>query len=565
MPAVPETQNLSCAVAVAPSQSDADLLSYLRDCAIAESAARFRAACGERISVAIPATPARDARATDSTAVAWWQHRFLELLACGAVSAPDGSTARWTLITEATNPESLTGLRTLTGWSEPALAAQRDALDHIDGVDIKAATVDGRRLTLFVAATDKPELGCLALMSPRHPGVSDWLAPDVTPIDDGETTGLIAGRVRPTGAVLTIDGLPRAIPLVVADGVEEHLGPTAILVSEATPNIDRDLLARLSATAPAWGASQKRIRSRNSIRFRIPSVPISAPGAVSDVPVPVLRCGACGVVPAPAGMLPILADSPPQMDCPNCGVTATRDAETLVFGPGGRLPWLAEESHVAATLIAGPHGRDTTLADRAMTKALRDLEPSRCHDDEPYAVNLATGAIAGDAPPPDADGDALRFALLFAAAPATSFTWLVVDHEHCARFLDDVGEYATPRLAAAVAASGTLALEAIDDSEPRRRKLLAWCDTARRRISDNLTTLQTHRAARNTIILLDRIKAFEQRSAVMAPGNAADVAATAGALALLVRLAEPLAPRTMATIWESAGHEGPLSDLPWPG
>jgi len=341
VPAVPETQNLSCAVAVAPPLSDADMLSHLRDCALAESYARYRLACGEQITLAIPATPARDATAVDSAGVAWWQHRFLELLACGAVSPPDGSTGRWTLTTETTNLESLASLRTLSGWSEPAVIAQRDALDHIDGVDIKAATVDGRRLTLFVPATDKPEQGCLALMSPRHPGVSNWLSPGVAPIDDGNTTGLIAGRVRPTGAVLTIDGLPRAIPLVVADGVEDHLGPTAVLVTEATPNVDRDLLARLSATAPAWGASQKRIRSRNSVRFRIPSVPISQPGAASDVPVPVVRCDGCGPVAVPVDMLPILRDSPKQLDCPTCGEKAARDTGTLVFGPGGRLPWLA--------------------------------------------------------------------------------------------------------------------------------------------------------------------------------------------------------------------------------
>ena len=567
VPAVPETQNLSCAVAVAPSRSDADLLSYLRDCAVAESHARYRSACGEQISVTIPATPARDATAADSAGVDWWQRRFLELLAAGAVSPPVTSTGRWTLTTETTNPESLAGLRTLTGWSEPALAAQRDALGHVDGVEIKAATVDGRRLTLFVAAADKPEQGCLAVMSPRHPGVSDWLSPDVTPIDDGDTTGLIAGRVRPTGAVLTIDGLPRAVPLVVADGVEIHLGPTAVLVSEATPNVDRDLLTRLSGTAPAWGASQKRIRSRTSTRFRIPSVPISEPGAVSDVAVPAVRCERCGPVAVPAGMLPILRDSPKQLDCPTCGAKAARDTETLVYGPGGRLPWLAAETQVEATLIAGPHGRDATLADRAMAKALRDLEPSRCHDGEPYAVNLATGAITGDAPGGGGDGvvdgDALRFALLFAAAPATSFAWQAGDHEHCARFLDDLGEYAVPRLAAAIAGSGTLPI-AIDDGAPRRLKLIGWCDTARRRITENMAALQTHRATRNTMILLDRIKAFEERSAAMAPGDAADVAATASALALLVRLAEPLAPQAMSAIWERAGHEGPLSDVPWP-
>jgi hypothetical protein len=564
-PAVPETQNLSSAVAVAPSQSDADWLSHLRDCAIAESYARFRLACGQRIDVAIPATRARDASAPDSTEVAWWQHRFLELLASGAVSPPDASTDRWTLTTEATNPESLAVLRTLTGWSEPALAAQRDALDHVDGVDIKAATVDGRRLTLFVPATDKPERGCLALMSPRHPGVSDWLSPDVAPIDDGDTTGLVAGHVRPTGAVLTIDGLPRAVPLVVSDGVQDHFGPTAVLVSPATPNVDGDLVARLSGTAPAWGASQKRIRSRNSTRFRIPSVPISGPGSVSDVPVPVVRCGDCGPIPVPADMLPILRDSPTQLACPNCGAHAARDGEALVFGPGGRLPWLAAETHVEAMLIAGPHGRDTTLADRAMAKALRDLAPSRCQDGEPYSVNLATGAIAGEAPVSGVNEDALRFALLYAAAPATSFTWQPVDYERCAQFLDHLGEYATPRLAKAIADSGAPPSEAIDDGVPRRRKLIAWCGTARQRISENMTAQQTHRATRNIMILLERIEAFEQRSAAMAPGDATDAAATASALALLVRLAEPLAPRTMATVWERAGHEGPLSELPWPG
>lgn len=565
-PAVPETQNLSCAVAVAvaPSRTDADRLSHLRDRAIAESYARFRSACGQPISVAIPATPAGDARAPDPEAVAWWQHRFLELLACGAVSAPYAQDDHWSLATDATNAESLEVLRTLTGWSEPALAAQRDALDHVAGVEIKAATVDGRRLTLFVPATDEPEQGCLALMSPRHPGVGDWLSPDVAPIDDGNTTGLIAGHVRPTGAVLTIDGLPRAVPLVVSDGVQDHLGPTAVLVSPATPNVDGDLVTRLAGSAPAWGASQKRIRSRNSMRFRIPSVPVSGPAAVSGVPVPVVRCGDCGPVPMAADMLPVLHDSPAQVTCPNCGAQASRDGASLVFGPGGRLPWLAAESPADAMLIAGPYGRDATLADRTMAKALRDLEPSRCHDGEPYSVNVATGDIAGERPPSDADDDALRFALLYAAAPAKSFTWQAVDHEQCARFLDHLGEYAIPRLTAAIATSQDPALEAIDDSAPRRRKLIAWCDTARTRITENMTALQTHRATRNIMILLDRIKAFEERSAATAPDNKGDAAAIACALALLVRLAEPLAPQTMSSIWERAGHERPLSELPWP-
>ncbi len=122
--------------------------------------------------------------------------------------------------------------------------------------------------------------------------------------------------------------------------------------------------------------------------------------------------------------------------------------------------------------------------------------------------------------------------------------------------MDDLAEYAIPRLAAA---SG-----AIDDGAPRRLKLISWCDTARRRITENMAALQTHRATRNAMILLDRIKAFEERSTATAPGDAADIAAIASALSLLVRLAEPLAPQAMATIWERAGQDGPLSDVPWP-
>ena len=557
---MPETQNLSSAVAVAPFHSDADILSYLRDCAIAESYARFRSASGQPTSVAIPATAAARRPGPRGRGVV-------------ATSLPGAARLRSGVTALFTRPPLDAGHRHdqrreprspahPDGLERAGLAAQRDALDYIDGVEIKAATVDGRRLTLFVPATEKPEQGCLALMSPSYPGVGDWLSPDVAPLDDGNTTGLIAGRVRPTGAVLTIDGLPRAVPLVVADGVQDHLGPTAVLVSAATPNVDGDLVARLAGSAPAWSASQKRIRSRNSTRFRIPTVPISGPGAVSEVPVPVVRCGDCGAVPVPADMLPILRDSPMQLDCPNCGAPARRDEESLVFGPGGRLPWLAAERPAEAVLIAGPHGRDTTLADRAMAKALRDLEPSRCHNGEPYSVNLATGIIAGQARASDLDSDALRFALLYAAAPTTSFTWQPVDHEQCAQFLDHLGEYAIPRL---TAASGALPLNAIDDSAPRRRKLIAWCTTARERISENMAALQTHRATRNTMILLERIKAFEQRSAVTTPGNAADAAATASALALLVRLAEPLAPQAMSAIWESAGGDGPLSEQPWPG
>src|SRR5690242_14428428 len=67
-------------------------------------------------------------------------------------------------------------LEELVHWNKGAIGAQRSVLGRVDGVELDANTLDGRKLTLFTPHADAVARAELALLSPNHPEIEGWTA-----------------------------------------------------------------------------------------------------------------------------------------------------------------------------------------------------------------------------------------------------------------------------------------------------------------------------------------------------------------------------------------------------
>jgi leucyl-tRNA synthetase len=201
---------------------------------------------------------------------------------------------------------------------------------------------------------------------------------------------------------------------------------------------------------------------------------------------------------------------------------------------------------------------------RTIAKALRDAGALELADGEPHGATLVHAPLQlGDAPASElleAHGsDAVRFALLLAAAPTKAFAGDDAILRQSSAFLSELRSFAEARL-------GGVGPDArLDAEDGLRRRLAGWCDTAAARVAENYERLDAHRATRNVMELLTRIQDFERRVLDHRGEMAgADREALALALLTLVRLMAPMAPRLAEELWQSAGAEGGVADAGWP-
>ncbi len=267
--------------------------------------------------------------------------------------------------------------------------------------------------------------------------------------------------------------------------------------------------------------------------------------------------------------------------------------------PDGHAAALA--AALPALAVAGPDDAAALLDIRTVAKALRDSGGLELASGEPLGAVAAVGkvrfraapsaksaAVNGAAPadgaPPAADGaadeggtaqgdaaqaataaandpatlaarhgaEAVRFALLHAAAPEKRFRGGDDVVGYAARFLTELDEFARGRL------DGAAPGGEIDLDDGLRRRLAGWCATAASRTAENYERRDLHRATRNAITLLARIRDFdaavsEQRGEVVG----ADRDAIAAALTSLAQLLAPLAPVAAAGLAQPAPQDPP--------
>jgi leucyl-tRNA synthetase len=396
-----------------------------------------------------------------------------------------------------------------------------------------------------------------------------------------------------SGLWVQVPGMDDLLPLVVSLAVDARFGATAVLGIPAADPLDKRLAEHLPPPPSLrFHAKMKPSKPRPAERFRARDLLISS-GECRGAAIPVVRCGACGTVPVALDAVP--PPSTADCTCPRCGEPAQAEESTLdprVARWGEMLITVPSADRMEAgfehaelrrwlpvtTTLNDADAATALLCSRTLMKALRDLgKADFMPGEEPWVRDVPAGGIDADTPDTEAaaddaaaphalaeevGADAIRFALLYGAAPSKSLgaEAFEFDLQLSRDFLARLWSYAEPRLAA-----GGSPEDAIDTSSRLRKRLAAWCDVALRKVTENFAELKTHRATRNTMLLLDRIEDFERRTTPEAGDlSAEDAAAVRSALSLLIALLAPIAPHLCDELWARTGGDGAIGEAPWP-
>jgi leucyl-tRNA synthetase len=532
---------------------------------------------------------------------------------------------QWFLRLSAYLEENDRRLEELEKWDDTSLASQRFVLGRVDGVELLARSEDGGELMVFTPYAEGPGLARFVLLSPKHPEVERWAGdPEVREqLEDmrlggwerssraAETMALVD-----TGHTVSLPDGGAPLPVAISPVVDERFGATAVL---GVPELDRtdELIAqRLPGIKPTALEAQgvDATGARAAVRYRANDFSISRQRAWGT-PIPIVYCESCGTVPVPREQLPVplpldlkptgagnpLAEREDfvRTTCPGCGGEGRRETDTLdchfdalwlwipaCVPPGARqeplerifeLPdlraWLPSER-----LVAGSDSGNFMFDQRITTKALRDIGPlAFLPQGEPFAGALMHEMVIrdgrkmskhlGNVVDPDElvesfGADTVRLAVLWAARPQKSLNWSDSAVQFCHRFLHNLWRYTHARLAQAAPDGGELDP---NSTEFLRRRLVKWCDIAVEKVTEDLQSLEMHKAVRNVIRLLDRIKDFE--SLVLKRSGALckeDHEALVDALALMALVLGPFAPHIGEELWLACGRGEPGVDTPWP-
>jgi leucyl-tRNA synthetase len=419
--------------------------------------------------------------------------------------------------------------------------------------------------------------------------------------------------VVPTSLSVFAPGISRPLPVLISPSVDARFGPTAVLGIPSADRTDKAIFGQLEKPADRgalrhgglWRGDKGKPATRPAKRFRAADFPVSRQRAWG-APIPIVHCDACGTVPVPLDQLPVrlpddltvtaegnaLLERPDFLECacPSCGGPARRETDTLdchFDAASQQFPLPAPTADRGHSLLTHPelqrwipvglyiNGADTgnfVLDQRTISKMLRDLgHMTWMPDGECYQVTYTHEMVQlagrkmskhlGNTVTPQEiverfGADALRFATLYAAAPAKAFTWDDSLLTYSAAFLRRLWAFAEPRLGAPP--------REIDRSDGLRRRLAGWCDTAAAKVTQNYARLDMHRATRNVMTLFERIEDFETRVAAHREPTPEDREATVYALGVLLRLLAPVAPHIAEELWARSGAEGFVADAGWP-
>jgi leucyl-tRNA synthetase len=528
---------------------------------------------------------------------------------------------QWFLRSSSFLAENDERLAELSGWNKAALGAQRAFFGRVEGVELSATALDGKAVTVFTPHGDSIADAAFVALSLNYPQLEEWLTSDsvraqVSEIRDGgwrrSDRGATVVPAIETELGVSVPGVERVLPVVISPAVDARFGPTAILGIPGKDATDTAIASRLSTGgSSAWRPAKLTAAPQPAVRYSAQDYPVSRQRAWGS-PLPIVHCPSCGTVPVPAEELPValpadlritgtgnaLADDPDfvRCSCPSCGGPAERETDTLDCHFDGLWIWMAlcvpadsrtEEMFAhpdvrkwlpAEQIVWGMDGGVEMAGHRTTIKMLRDRGIfDHLPTGEPYQRVTMHGMVTqdgqkmskhlGNVADPDellsrVGADTLRFTMLYAAAPRNGVNWTEDGLNYCHHFLERLWNYAWPRLQWR---PDSVESGEADTPDKLRRMLRKWCDIAAEKITNDMETLQMHRATRNVILLLTRIEDFERR-ALEKRGELEDEDrdALAHALAGLTQLIAPIAPHIAEELWAQTGHEAFVSVVPWP-
>ncbi|HEX7289976.1 MAG TPA: class I tRNA ligase family protein [Conexibacter sp.] len=518
-------------------------------------------------------------------------------------------------------------LDTLTGWDVNALGAQRSLLSRVEGVELDATTPAGTPAVVFAAEPDALGAAAFVAVSPNHPELADWVGQlrETDALRDMRSMGWRSGDragtvdVIDTGLTARVDGIDRALPVLVSPIVDARHGATVSLGIPAADATDATIAEKAGVAAPAADApAVADTATRPARRYAITDFSVGRQRSWG-APIPIVYCEACGIVPVPKDQLPVVLPTDLRIDgtgrplaeradfvntaCPSCGGPARRETDTLDCHVDAFWTWLSIAVPYAdraeamfdhpqtarwlpvTNVIRGTDGAGFVFDQRSFTKMLRDVGLlTHIADGEPFTNQRMIGLVRFDgkkmskhlrntvelkAMLEQVGADVLRVAMMYAAAPKNDFHWTDEPIRFCAEWLEQLWDWAAPRMRRWERLDADLR-EQVDGATRLRRRLVTWCDMAHRNVTRALDAIEMKHAVEGVIALLDKLREFERR-ALAGPGaggdgalDPLDEAALLIATRQLVRLLAPLAPHLAEELWSLAGEQRMLATLPWP-
>jgi len=510
--------------------------------------------------------------------------------------------SEWYLRLSAYNEENWRRIEELDGWSKTAISTQRALLGRQAGVEFEAPSAEAGPLTVFTSSPDRIREAIGVAVSPYHPELERLIEGDLDAFlgdlrhacRSRSARTAAASPVLETGSTATIPGTGARVPIVVSPAVDAVHGPAAIL---ALPGDEpyAGFLAGSREEPPAMKANGREpLLTRPAVRFRATDFAISRQRAWGT-PIPLIACDSCGLVPVADDALPLERSAPPLLPCPSCGAPAPRESDTLdchfdvawyymaiAVPPRDRHAGLLDHGELARWLPVSRfvHGSDTgsfVLDDRAVAKALRDTGTiGALKDGEPYGPSLMHGMVRagkrkmskhlGNSVNPMAlvrtsGADALRLAILLAAAPEKSFSWNPVSLAEATSLLGTLWTFAEPRLRARQQHDLDTR---IDLATRQRRRLHRFDREAAAKVATFLEAMKPHLAIREVTAFLGNITAFESRVGTFDQMTRANREAVLWTLLRLLQLIAPMAPFIAEELWHRAGEDTFVGEKQWP-
>lgn len=504
--------------------------------------------------------------------------------------------AQWFVRESAFADQMLDGLDSLAGWPDSVRKIHRDWIGRRSGLRL-LLPLRGLGQTLELGIDGSLSQLRFIAIGRDHP-LAIAAGANVGP----QGCALLPQIAQAAGARAAVVDIPILVEDVAGDGARPGL-PQTVAADRALA--ERHGLA-WDADAPACDleAMQAAGQAERTVRYRLQDWNI-ARNRYWGPPVPIVHCEDCGPVAVPEDELPVLLPQDVDLQqpgnplerhagfceaaCPHCGKPARRDAETLEAysspwwyhwmckSPGADSPFEREDARAwlpVDLMIGGSDQvRSCFFHVRMIARALRDMGISDV--EEPVQTLLALGMVkqdnrkmsksAGNAADLDAiierhGADALRLAILGAAAPESDFNWSETLVRRAHAFLASVWDFVDSLVRTSAAGAG-------DRSGllgPLEQRMQVWLGTAGKRIATNFRRHQYHLAVRNLEFLFERLQAFDAAMRKQPVPSGRDVAVLADATRQLVLFLGPLAPHVAEELWQSLGGQGMLAAAAWP-